>query len=231
VPDPQKFGDLLTFDNTDGAHNNRPDRASRLVKGACTPAPLEHWRKIWSTNPLERVNVEIKRRANIIGIFPNEGGILRVAGSVLIDGHDEWAIAERRYLSEESMAKIAAMDNHRGQKEVRGKKTKALLASRAASTDVEVSQVPSFPTRMVRILDRPADQEGLRDTSPRPAVRTHHPCDSLRTIHSMSGTSAALSIIKPRRADLLRRSEVLPASQLEPMKRHHVVFTVSNDPI
>jgi putative transposase len=91
--------------------------------------PLEHWRKIWSTNPLERVNVEIKRRANVIGIFPNERGILRVAGSVLIDVHDEWAIAERRYLSEESMAKIATIDNDGRQKEVRGKKTKALLAS------------------------------------------------------------------------------------------------------
>ena len=66
--------------------------------------PVAHWRKVWSTDPLERVNKEIKRRTDVVGIFPNEAAILRLAGSVLIELHDEWQVAERRYLAEGSMA-------------------------------------------------------------------------------------------------------------------------------
>ena len=68
--------------------------------------PVVHWRKIWSTNPLERINGEIKRRTNVVGIFPNDASILRLVSAVLVETHDEWAVSERRYLSEESMAKI-----------------------------------------------------------------------------------------------------------------------------
>jgi putative transposase len=70
--------------------------------------PQAHWRRIWSTNPLERVIKEVKRRADVVGIFPDEQAILRLVGAVLIEAHDEWAIAERRYLSEGSMAVVAA---------------------------------------------------------------------------------------------------------------------------
>jgi putative transposase len=89
--------------------------------------PQAHWKKIWSTNPLERVNKEIKRRANVVGIFPNEAGVLRLAGSVLIEVHDEWQVTERRYLSEGSMAKIYETDNDGNRKEV-GTTSKELLA-------------------------------------------------------------------------------------------------------
>jgi putative transposase len=68
--------------------------------------PITHWTKIWSTNPLERVNAEIKRRSNVVGIFPNDASILRLITAVLVEQHDEWEVAERRYLSEESMALI-----------------------------------------------------------------------------------------------------------------------------
>lgn len=66
--------------------------------------PVSHWKKIWSTNPLERVNKEIKRRTDVVGVFPNPAALLRLAGSVLVETHDEWQVSERRYLSESSMA-------------------------------------------------------------------------------------------------------------------------------
>jgi putative transposase len=66
--------------------------------------PVSHWKKIWSTNPLERVNKEIKRRTDVVGVFPNPAALLRLAGSVLVETHDEWQVSDRRYLSESSMA-------------------------------------------------------------------------------------------------------------------------------
>lgn len=71
--------------------------------------PTAHWRQIWSTNPLERVNKEIKRRTDVVGVFPNPAALLRLAGAVLIEQHDEWDAAERRYFSEHSMKQLDAI--------------------------------------------------------------------------------------------------------------------------
>ena len=82
--------------------------------------PVAHWRKLWSTNPLERLNKEVKRRTNVVGIFPDDAAVLRLAGAVLIEAHDEWQVAERRYLSEGSMAKLTqTKDDAARPKEVR----------------------------------------------------------------------------------------------------------------
>ena len=63
---------------------------------------------------------EVKRRTNVVGIFPDDAAVLRLAGAVLIETHDEWQVAERRYLSEGSMAKLAATGNDAARpKEVR----------------------------------------------------------------------------------------------------------------
>lgn len=68
--------------------------------------PRAHWRKIASTNPLERVHKENKRRSNVIGIFPDDASVIRLVGAVLAETHDDWQTTERRYLSEGSMAQI-----------------------------------------------------------------------------------------------------------------------------
>ena len=72
--------------------------------------PTRHWRQIWSTNPLERVNKEIKRRTDVVGVFPNPAALLRLAGSVLIEQHDEWEAGDRRYFSEASMLELTTMN-------------------------------------------------------------------------------------------------------------------------
>lgn len=81
---------------------------------AFTSFPPGHWKKIWSTNPLERLNKEVKRRTDVVGVFPNPDALLRLAGAVLVEAHDEWQTTDRRYLSEATMALLTTPAQQEG---------------------------------------------------------------------------------------------------------------------
>ncbi|MDJ0318349.1 IS256 family transposase [Arthrobacter antibioticus] len=127
---PDMVGSIIrtTFARPDAEHvNTQFDEVTRMLQKshpkvaamlgdaredvlAFTGFPTRHWRQIWSANPMERVNKEIKRRTDVVGVFPNPAALLRLAGAVLVEQHDEWEAGDRRYLSEASMTELKTMN-------------------------------------------------------------------------------------------------------------------------
>jgi len=91
-----------------------PEIAQMLIDAepdltAFAALPREHWQKIWSNNPIERLNREIKRRADVVQVFPDSESVTRLIGSVLLEQHEEWQYGERRYLSQASLRHLTDM--------------------------------------------------------------------------------------------------------------------------
>ena len=112
---------IFNADSTDEARQRLADVVDRLKAPAAKVAgllehaeeellafysfPREHWTKLRSTNPLERVNKEIGRRSDVVGIYPNDRALIRLAGMLLIEQNDEWLV-QRRYLSDHSIRQV-----------------------------------------------------------------------------------------------------------------------------
>jgi transposase-like protein len=108
----------------EGLYEKLPTAAEHLELAradilAFTVFPKEIWRQIWSNNPNERLNREIRRRTDVVGIFPNREAVIRLVGAVLSEQHDEWA-EQRRYLGLEAL-----------------KNARAVLTDRASDTPTE----------------------------------------------------------------------------------------------
>jgi transposase-like protein len=106
---------LAQWDKVADALRDKHDRLGALMDAAREDVltymdyPKEHWAQIASTNPLERLNKEIKRRADVVGIFPNDEAVIRLVGALMLEQSDEWAVS-RRYFSLESLASLVDTD-------------------------------------------------------------------------------------------------------------------------
>ncbi len=107
------------WDQVTSTLEDRFPRAGDLMVGskeevlAFTAFPSEHWRQIWSANPLERLNKELKRRCRVVGTYPNEASVIRLGGAVLLDVHDEWWLPNGGTSRRPLWPSSTPLDNHR----------------------------------------------------------------------------------------------------------------------
>lgn len=90
-----------------GAGRYERDDGRQTWRNGYMAFPAQHRTKLHSTNPLERLNKEVKRRADVVGIFPNEEAIVRLVGAILLEQNDEWAVQRARYITLESIAPLS----------------------------------------------------------------------------------------------------------------------------
>jgi hypothetical protein len=154
--------------------------------------PREHWSKLRSTNPLERVNREIGRRIDVVGIFPNDAALIRLAGALLIEKNDEWLVS-RRYLSQESLSAVLDPAEHTHEKDRGGPRPQRRLRDQRLTDDLALHHEPRLDAHPGLVERSPVHVAGRGECSSPPQRSRPRPCRRPRSARRCSTARCALS--------------------------------------